>query len=877
MKKLLMLTLLLVSATIQAAPVSQQQALSKAKAFMATQGRKLINTPLRTRHFANAQQPGAALQEPFYVFNAEGGSGFVIVSGDDRIAPILGYSNSSRFDADDMPANMRLWLEATGNVIAGIQAMPQRADAPCFAPNHAAITPLIKTQWDQGSATATGYVYNTQCPSYNNKHCLTGCVATATAQIMYYYQWPQSQTTPIPAYTSNSTLGTLAELPATTFDWDNMLPTYDSSPTQQQVDAVAKLMRYCGQNAEMNYGTSGSSADTRIAVEGMVKHFDYDPYTWKKIYRQNFSIAQWDKLLYDELAEGRPVIYDGSSNSGGHAFICDGYDGNGLYHINWGWGGSHDGFFALHIANPYEDSTKEGYSIAQSMIVGLQPNTGVVPQPETPDDEVVTSSDIVATIYNKSFEDNTLSLQYINYNAEAYAFAFGIALLNADDSFTPLKLEDRFANYSELPTYYGFSVKYALSELGLKAGKHKVIPISREKNTTEWKRCNPLNFWIEVEVGADGSVQSVVFHPIVDFSLDGVEAISITDGNRTTIAYNITNNGDKFKGTLYATVVYNGDKDYPVDVETNLKTGDSANKQATFNFSGNGTYTLRLTSDWTGTSILDEKQIDIQANLKATDWNVTTNHVQKMLQNVELTIANNSNCEYSSNIYVFASKTTSMGSYIYRTATELEQGATETLDIAFVMAESGTYNFWATTDSEGKNIIGKTTITIKPMPTQPATLEANSITFTAGTETTLAFNVKNTGSVAFYDRINVYLYKDKEDGTGYYAWLQTLKTDQLELMSGQTEQFSFTFTDLVPGKNYMVYAFYYPTIGSNTAKELANTKKWFTVPALPTSIDSPTAEEPSQAVYHTLSGTRLNAKPSQPGVYIVNGRKILVK
>ena len=199
---------------------------------------------------------------------------------------------------------------------------------------------------------------------------------------MYYHKWPRSSTTAIPNYTiefNDGTSDSYDGLPATTFDWDNMLLTYSGNETADDPHAIAiaNLLFYCGHAVQMDYGVDASSANDEMCSAALVDYFGYGN-TPRRLSRGSYSSTEWEELLYNELRHGRPVIYSGKSTGGGHAFICDGYDGNGFYHINWGWAGLSDGYFLLQALNPAEQSiggssSSSGYTYLQAMTVGISP------------------------------------------------------------------------------------------------------------------------------------------------------------------------------------------------------------------------------------------------------------------------------------------------------------------------------------------------------------------------------------------------------------------------------------------------------------------------------------------------------------------------
>ena len=392
MRKLtLTLIAVVISLTMSAKEVTEQQALLKAQRFM--QGKQL-----RTR---NLHRAASAKSNSYYVFNAESNGGFVIVSGDDRTEEILGYSDKGTFRMEQMPENVKTWLAFYEQSIKSLegqqsQKVTNRAPRPV-------ITPLIKTQWNQYSP------YNLQCPMDGGELSVTGCVATALAQVMYYHRWPQEATGVIPAYTTGTRGFYMPELPATTFKWDKMQETYTTEDTGEAADAVAELMRYCGQINEMNYTSWSSGAS--LNTSRLAELFGYSKGMFTA-WRSDYYSSQWEDMIYEELANGRPVLYSGSSATGGHQFICDGYDENGLFHINWGWGGYCDGYFLLSVANPDGrgaggGSSSEGYAAAQDALLGFKPAeaTDVVKREVRGYNYSIGATDYTRTSINQNFEN----------------------------------------------------------------------------------------------------------------------------------------------------------------------------------------------------------------------------------------------------------------------------------------------------------------------------------------------------------------------------------------------------------------------------------------------------------------------------------------
>lgn len=302
-----------------------------------------------------------------YVFSrAEGGS--VIVSASDRAMPLLGYTDSGTLDVSNLPPQLEFWLDQYVSQIAFNESrveagMPQGYTYPA---DWTYIAPLLKTKWDQGAP------YNDDVYPY-----ATGCVATAMAQIMKYHEWP------LRGHGSNSYTDAYGrtysmDFGLQDFEWGEMLASYEGGYTQAQASAVAYLMKACGYSTDMNYsGSSGTQAER--AGLALVSFFDYDA-SIEVLQRHEYTHTEWATILYNQLQTVGPVLYSGSSLGGfAHAFVADGYDGNGYFHINWGWSGKADGFYALDALIPSTQGTGGssygGYNFTQGMIVNIMKDT----------------------------------------------------------------------------------------------------------------------------------------------------------------------------------------------------------------------------------------------------------------------------------------------------------------------------------------------------------------------------------------------------------------------------------------------------------------------------------------------------------------------
>ena len=266
---------------------------------------------------------------PYYIFNASGKNGFVIIAGDDRVPGILGYSDTGSLNEDDIPCNMQWMLDYYRDAISNLPQNYVPARKASQSPKND-ILPMIKTKWGQG--------YNDKCPEINGIKCPTGCVATAMAQVVNYNRWPIKKVMSVSPYSyinDNGETVNLPGLPPTTFAWDNMT---DAS--------IAELMQYCGYSLKTDYELSGSGALMSNVLPALTGVFGFSGDV-RDVYRNSFSDKEWLNMAYNELSLGRPLIYEGFGNEG-HCFIVDGYSSeNDLFHVNWGWYGSGDGYFSF--------------------------------------------------------------------------------------------------------------------------------------------------------------------------------------------------------------------------------------------------------------------------------------------------------------------------------------------------------------------------------------------------------------------------------------------------------------------------------------------------------------------------------------------------
>lgn len=385
----------------------------------------------------------------FYVVNFSS-EGFVIVAGDDRVQPILGFSNEGAFVTENMPDHIRFFLDGYTEEIQHIVDQQQYSDETILQKWVALLSgttaeqkegvvvvePLLgDVAWNQ-----TRY-YNDLCPvdttgnpAYGG-HAAVGCGAIAMGVLMRYWQYP---TTGTGSHSYNSNYGTLsANFGATTYLYENMPEQLTAAfHPDSCVLAVATLLYHCGVAVNMNYGPSASVSNSNKIVAAFSKYFRYPP-TVQYIERGNLSLATWLNYLKGELDEGAPFMYGGSGNYGGHVWICDGYQDDNYFHFNWGWGGQQNGFYALNNCSSY------GFNNNHAIIIGIHgpelpnaieehglENVKVFPNPSKGSVNVCAESQPVLELQvfdmfgrlliNKNVGENEFTVDLSSYNSGTY-------------------------------------------------------------------------------------------------------------------------------------------------------------------------------------------------------------------------------------------------------------------------------------------------------------------------------------------------------------------------------------------------------------------------------------------------------------------------
>ena len=421
----------------------------------------------------------------YYVFNKGVNEGFIIISADDCVHnEVLGYSDNGDFNFEEIPSNIKWWLEQYQREI-DYAVKNNLQSRPIIRSYATSVAPLLDgIAWDQGDP------YNLLCPtltnsSGNNERTVSGCVATATAQLMRYYKWPTKGTNSN-SYTWENGGKTLSmNFSQSTYDWDNMTETYNSNSSTAEKNAVAKLMYDCGISCNMNYGlseTGGSSASSLNQAYGLYKYFGYDQ-GMRHINRNYYKLNDWEALIKNEIDNNRPILYRGTGTGGGHAFIIDGYNKSGYFHFNWGWGGRSDGYFVTTALNPGElgiGGGAGGYNYYQGMTIGVQP----AQSSSTSDIEIVSDGIVIKW---DQLNEYGLSTRIMNQNWISSKFDAAWKMEATDGSGT---IYYEFMPNTTLDSYYYLNTYYAINDVFsryITNGTYKVSLVVRKYDSTEWR------------------------------------------------------------------------------------------------------------------------------------------------------------------------------------------------------------------------------------------------------------------------------------------------------------------------------------------------------------------------------------------------------
>ncbi len=497
--------------------ISQNAALSAARKYSRT-GQVAPAKNLRSDKTNNA---------PYYAFNLE--QGYVIVSGDDEMTELVGYAENGFFDAENVPPQMQLWLDGYAEYVAAVQSGKAKARKILLSDSPSVVVePLVTTKWNQDAP------FNNFAPEYtddnnNTQRCATGCAATAMAQIMKFHNWPEQG---VGHYSyEHQSFGTISSnFSEHVYDWTNMIDRYNNGEySNVQADAVALLMKDCGVSLNMNYGpVSGAS------IYSYTPAFkNYFRYSSRTVNRSGCETAEFTKIITDELQEGRPIIYCGTGEDGGHAFVVDGYDTNYFLHVNWGWGGYSDGYFDMNYMDPTGLGIGGGsgaFKWNQGIVLARPLKDGVEPYEFIQQLCFVLFNDVQGGIFceqempaNKGDDVTILLRNTANLSGESFFGSLNVGVFDNSGALVTMGNEERIENNNgellefQSGSLYSVDLPMTLNTAGIADGNYIVRAMSKA-NGDVWRKfasTDCLNMTV-----ADGKVY--LSAPMPNISMVGI-------------------------------------------------------------------------------------------------------------------------------------------------------------------------------------------------------------------------------------------------------------------------------------------------------------------------------------------------------------------
>lgn len=484
----------------------------------------------------------------YHVFNRSTG-GYIVVSGDDEIYPLLADISTGAFSSDGIAPSAGWILNMYDSQISSFtRSTASGQDLMNYYTQWTEIAPLMTTTWNQD------YPYNKYCPAVDGQLCVTGCVATALAQVVKHIGYYEGKG--YRSYSGNNINGDKVEFDyeANTFDFDSMLESYGGSESEESIDQVARLMLACGLGVTMDYGVKESTAMGYNITTALINNFGYDKKNTIIHYRSRYTQAQWENILYRELQLGRPVNYIGYKAPSGHAFVIDGYRPTGLFHVNWGWGGISDGYFRLTALSPSQigiGGNVGGYNSAQEMVQAVPPGA----DPGVKASAMGGSINVVSPgVYSVYYRSNGVS----NFNV-----AVGAVIVDENGNRAATATFWAEQNITSLGSMHHDSYSYDFSQYALSPGNYRIYPSFLPDGATEHVIADPVNgrrHFINLTVNTAG--EYIYSNPENSISAPDVHISGITTdldlhvGFSGDLAFHVVNNGaldytGKFNLTLF--------------------------------------------------------------------------------------------------------------------------------------------------------------------------------------------------------------------------------------------------------------------------------------------------------------------------------------
>jgi hypothetical protein len=564
------------------------------------------------------------------------------------------------------------------------------------------------------------------------------------------------------------------------FNWGIMKLSYTSEDQgSEAAEEVATLMQYVGYAAKMGYGLDGSSASDYHLMTGLQNYFYFDT---GAVYatRNEYTISKWDEMIYNELMNNRPVVYSGTDvNRSGHTFICDGYDGEGLYHFNWGWGGAYDGYYKLQATDPYKGDNNRlgGFITNQSALLGLQP-------PFASSGPVISGDEqgIVGTVFahQVAADGETIIMHMGNKNSFTCAFKFGIGELKEDGTIKRLADTGGWDRLDQ--GYYHPNVNFYPATYKLGDGKHKLVPISLLKDESEWKRCKPLSLCFEVEYS-------------------GEKLVSLSEGT----------------------------------------------------------------------------DVEMVAIPEVKEWQFADPTYAGMTSSANVTVANGGKVEYNGPLYMVISLqddiTTAQITHVAGSAIEPE--SREAVAFYPYFPTEGTWYVWVVTDMTDYNSsIGKTTVEVSALPNGDCNLQADTDNSTVvfnedGTKVTVITTIEDVAGTGYFNSLFPTLFPIIDNFIDYNNVKAQKYISNFIIQPYGKKEVTVTFEGLDKDSQYALFYLY---VNNNQAVNAGD----ILIDYQTTGISNPSVNLRNDEFF-TLDGLKRIGKPKKKGIYLHQGKKVIIK
>jgi len=529
---------------------------------------------------------------PFHVVSDSAG-GFVIIAGDDRAIPVLASSLTGEIDPQDLPPSFVAWmkyyqrqidavvsrnLEQNPAVASMWQQLAEGQSITTGTLETYAVDELLTTLWNQSP------YYNQLCPydSGANARTLTGCVATAMAQIMAYWKFPAAGNGS--SKYNHHAYGVLnADYGSTQYQWNQMPQRLTASSSNDQVQAVATLMYHCGVSVQMDYGVDGSGiSDITKVVDSLRTYFNYAT-TVSLVKRWETTDSIWTASLQNELNSGRPVFYVGfdPNGEGGHAWVCDGSDNSNRFHMNWGWNGSANGYYTLNALVPTSDFNFNDYQMAV---------IGIAPQESSRDGATLKLYRSVSVTPNPADEGNAITVQGDVINTSNTSFSGSIAAgVFSNQNRLLLTIGEVTEDNLQAGYHYSSPLTFTRANTGsLQPGSYYISILYKPTGRTDWIKASDEDYsnWISFKINGETNSELSLYAPLT-IGNDGI----INQNTTFDLSFNIYNSGSSTFNGAVEVDFYNSDGSYRSDIPT-IYHYDISNLEANHYYTNNRAKTI---------------------------------------------------------------------------------------------------------------------------------------------------------------------------------------------------------------------------------------------------------------------------------------------